>query len=402
MARLINEVVATFNGSNVELRFSDTDDLKRWADSELVFWQEIDSKKIKNRNIKSYWDQQTQFFSGLKQMAAQFDTQIEAGRANEARNSNTSISQNFSRLEQGQYITSIHEFYPAIVSMAKSDPELGALLLISCRNDSANLLGHAGQSQAELGLFLKFAALSSRSNGTKDWLLPQRKDLTAIRDESQAELAAIRGKFEEQNQAVETQRQDAQKAQENQNNQWIKFNEEKRSEWESLKKVYDEQLALLAPTQYWGSRAEVHLKVAVGFAIAFGLVLGISLWIFVSLAMPHLFTVAASKDTSTILALIPVVIPAFAGIWVLKILSRLLSENMQMMRDARERQTMVKTFLALMRDDKSGKSLINDNDRILILHSLFRPSSVTAVDDAPPVHWFDILTNKFNPKDSGK
>lgn len=59
---------------------------------------------------------------------------------------------------------------------------------------------------------------------------------------------------------------------------------------------------------------------------------------------------------------------------------------------------MVKTFLALMRDDTAGKTLVKDDDRILILHSLFRPSSVSAVDDAPPVHWFDILTNKVSSK----
>lgn len=118
--------------------------------------------------------------------------------------------------------------------------------------------------------------------------------------------------------------------------------------------------------------------------------------------MPHLFEVAAQKDVSPILTLVPVAVLAFAGIWVLKMLSRLLSENLQMMRDARERETMVKTFLALMRDDKNGKSLVNDNDRILILHSLFRPSSIAATDDAPPVHWFDILTNKTGGKGLSK
>ena len=118
--------------------------------------------------------------------------------------------------------------------------------------------------------------------------------------------------------------------------------------------------------------------------------------------MPRLFELASQKDVSPILTLVPVAVLAFAGIWVLKMLSRLLSENLQMMRDARERETMVKTFLALKRDDKDGKSIVNDNDRILILHSLFRPSSVSAIDDAPPVHWFDILTNKVSGKGGTK
>jgi hypothetical protein len=80
----------------------------------------------------------------------------------------------------------------------------------------------------------------------------------------------------------------------------------------------------------------------------------------------------------------------------LETLGRLFSENVQILREAEERVTMIKTFLAMMRDGKDGQAIVNDNDRILILRSLFRPSAVTGVDDSPPMPLYDIVNKKIS------
>jgi hypothetical protein len=121
----------------------------------------------------------------------------------------------------------------------------------------------------------------------------------------------------------------------------------------------------------------------------------VSLFAFFRIAVPYLAQIT-DKGASALTASLPVLLPTFAIIWILRILGRLLSESLQLIRDARECEVMVMTFLALMNDTTTGVPLVSEDDRLLILHSLFRPSSVTATDDSPPVHWFDILKRKYN------
>jgi hypothetical protein len=400
MPKFLREINVTIPAGGRELKFQSTEDMTRWLDVEDPFWRSVDTKKMYG-NLRSYWQQQQQFFPEARQYVQQFEEKLAAGQEQEASRINDDISNHFNKVgSEGKVITSDWEVFPVIVDLAKSDLDAAGLVYVMARQDAAQTLGQVTNLGIPFKTLLNLILLYGRSKGTRDWLSPQRKELTALKSDYQGQLNDARTAFDAQEGVITEQREHAQQAHEDRKRQWNTFKEEMSTQWDALKKVYDEQLALLAPTQYWGNRATTHRNVAIGFATAFGVVLVASMGIFVWLAMPHLFDVAVRKDVSPLLTLIPIVVPAFAGIWVLKILSRLLSENMQLMRDAKERETMVKTFLALLRDDKNGKSIVNDNDRILILHSLFRPSSVNAVDDAPPVHWFDILTNKVTGKGS--
>ncbi len=398
MPKFLREINVTLPSGGRELKFQTTEDMVRWLDAEETFWRSVDTKTMYGK-LRSYWEQQQAFFSNARQYLQQFAEKLASGHEQETSRLNDEIGNHFNKVgNDGTVITSDYEVYPAIVDLAKSDLDAAGLVYVMARKDASQTLGQATNLGIPFKILLNLPLLYGRSKGTRDWLSPQRKELAALKSDYQEHLNEARTAFAAQDGAIVEQRGQAQQAHEDRESQWNTFKEDMSSQWDALKRVYDEQLALLAPTQYWGTRATSHRKVAIGFAIAFGLVLTASMAVFVLLAMPHLFDVAARKDVSPILTLIPIVVPAFAAIWVLKILSRVLSENLQLMRDAKERETMVKTFLALLRDDKNGKSIVNDNDRILILHSLFRPSSVSAVDDAPPVHWFDILTNKVTGK----
>lgn len=401
MTKFLREIKATESGNLRELNFQTSEDMRRWLDAEEPFWRDLDVQSM-NQLFLRHWNLQRNFYVIARQKLSQFEDSLKNNQEQLANQSNDALINHFRQINDGTVVTSNFEIYPAIVDMAKSNINVAGLLYLLARRDSAATLGvipSQNQGQAwPIKTILDLVLLSARSKGSKDWLLPQRKELTTLKDEFQAALDSISSKHEEQNGEIEGQRKLANESHELRAGEWLAFKEELAGEWETLKKVYDEQLALLAPTQYWSGRATAHQKLAVWFAIAFGSALALFIGLFACLAMPQMFTAAGNKEISPILTLVPIAIPVFAGVWVLKILSRLLSENLQMMRDARERETMVKTFLALMRDDKNGKSIVNDNDRILILHSLFRPSSVTVIDDAPPVHWFDILSNKVGSK----
>ena len=401
MTNLLTEIRVMLPGGARELQFKTTRDVARWADSERSFWSDVDVQHI-NGHLSQQWQQQVGFFAGIASILQEYERRIEQNQEGEARQFNDNLRSHFNRLVNGEIISSDHEYYPAIRDMARTSPRVAAMLLVAAKNDADSVLGNFGQYGLPFSLVVRLILQYGRSKGSRDWLQPQRKELTSLKDDFQGGLNELRSSLDEQGEAITQQREAEKQAHSDRDNEWVALKERMGSEWDALKRVYDEQLALLAPTQYWTDRATSHKKVAVLFAASFGALLTGFVALFSWLAMPRLFELASQKDISPILTLVPVGVLAFAGIWVLKMLSRLLSENLQMMRDARERETMVKTFLALMRDDKDGKSIVNDNDRILILHSLFRPSSVSAIDDAPPVHWFDILTNKVSGKGGTK
>ncbi|HEX9836523.1 MAG TPA: hypothetical protein VGB90_06685, partial [Alphaproteobacteria bacterium] len=95
-------------------------------------------------------------------------------------------------------------------------------------------------------------------------------------------------------------------------------------------------------------------------------------------------------------ALIVISAPAFLAIWLLRIISRQLHANIAEMHDARDRVVMAQTFLALLDHGK-----VTPEDRVLILHSLFRPSTIGGADDSTPPHWFELLMERVkSPRSS--
>lgn len=391
------EISASVWGNLRNLNFKTTDDLLRWLDAEEAFWREANAPKTPGY-LLSVWNEQRNWFNNLRTLLQNYISFHAAGNERGAQDLNQTIAPLFNSIANGTIITSDYDVFPLIAELAKSNPETAALLLVQARSDSAQRLGNFSNQGIPFKSLLSLIVCLMRSEGSHDWLQPQRKELTSLKGDSQAELDALRKEHGDQSVAILEQRKTEADALDKREETFSKFMTGMNSDWDKQKKVYDEQLALLAPTQYWAGRATAHFWTAIGFASAFAVALAISIWLFVDLAMPHLNGLATQKEVSPLLALIPVAVPAFAGIWVLRMLSRLLSENLQMMRDARERETMVKTFLAMMRDDTTGKSLINDEDRKLILQALFRPSKITSNDDAPPVSLLEVVTSKVSGK----
>lgn len=395
MATPLEEIEFTLFETPRRLVFTTAEDLDRWLESEGSFWHEK-MKWPQDQNLVNYWIEQSSFFSTARNLTANYVNAIHESDEGRARQIHRRIVSHLTGLTTGTIVSSDNDLYPAIVDLATHNSDVAALVMLAARSDANNLLGH--MSSAPVRSLIQLSLLNSRAKGSKDWLTPHRKELTGLQSQYQTELTALQSLHQESATALTGLQTQSEEAKESRGREWSEQRDSFNEEWTRLKRIYDEQLALLAPTQYWDKRAKMHALQAAIFASIFCIVLGITLSVFVFDAMPHLLTASKAKDVSPLLALIPVAIPAFAAIWVLKILSRLLSENLQMMRDARERETMVKTFLALMHDEERGKTLVRDEDRILILHALFRPSAVNAVDDAPPVHWFDILSNKVGAK----
>jgi hypothetical protein len=270
------------------------------------------------------------------------------------------------------------------------------MAMIIARSDATAQLAAMGLN-APFDLVARLVALAIVHNQQDERLVQnQLEDLARLKNSYDGAISSFRNTHEELKSQVSAIDESFQNNKRETSEEWAKHIADSKEDWVKLKLVYDTELGLRAPTTYWTERARSQGKYAIGYGIAFALAITSMISAFALWGIKYLSGVPA--EASAVIAVLPVVIPAFAGIWILRILGRLLSESLSLMRDAKEREVLVKTFLALMKDESTGKSVVKEEDRILILHSLFRPSASTSVDDSPPVHWFDILANKVGQK----
>lgn len=202
------------------------------------------------------------------------------------------------------------------------------------------------------------------------------------------------------------------------------------ADWDALKKAFREDMKLKASRQYWEEKRVRHKKFAIGWGSAFASITAVAILLLLAFGIDWLvpnasllsnkvesvqmtspqgdsFVVSVpiaensskSQDiaSTTLPRLLVVIIPGFIFIWLLRIIGRQLATHLALMEDATERSTMLLTFLSLLSGEDHGASL-SEQDRILILHSLFRPSGSQSHDDAPPAHWFDLLVDRMGNK----
>jgi hypothetical protein len=281
------------------------------------------------------------------------------------------------------------------IELMKTDLIAAASLLYIERTNAIGELGQLADGTPN-ALVLRGLVAASSTTGLDEFVASSSKAFHKSRVQADQDLADFR-----LNREAEISRQAAfwtetEKAVGEHEASFVERLKALNEEWENLKRVYDEKLALLAPTTYWESKQVRHRWFAIGYGATFILSIGIGLACFVAFGVSVLSAASTQAATGTayVPRLLEVLIPAFLGIWILRILGRMLATHLQLWEEARERLTMLRTFLALMRDEKRG-ALVKDEDRILILSALFRHSGPSTVDDAPPATWFDILMTRI-------
>lgn len=388
-------ITISFWGSEESKTFERPSDILDWLELQNSSW----SADVTPRNnvLQAQWKSQHGFASRVKTIARQVEQHLASSdiadltdqKRQEFNQNLRSLGQHLEKYSNGEVVSTSHPYFSYIQALAETDPNAGATLLLACTNNGAILLSKAGNNlDAIARIGPGHAYLDTAKRKTISSL---KAELSKLKNRAGQELEELRTHIDQEVARTNEQNEAHQSAVEERKSSWTALTESCHTEWEELKRIYDEKLALLAPTEYWRDRSTDHRKTARNYAIAFSIALAVFLSVFGWLGITHL---TEPSTDSVVLAILPVLIPAFAGIWVLRILGRLLSENLMIAQDAHERETMVKTFLALMRDETTGKEVITDEDRRIILHALFRPSAVTATDDAPPLHWVEA----FKPK----
>lgn len=372
------------------LHFERTEDVIRWSEEEIKHW--TFDRKPQNQALLRPIDEQCNALTQVANWARQLEPLLQTPEpvSMDVRQRITQASNNlFSTLNLitgGSLLTSEHPTFRFIAGLVKYDPDAAAILLMASRSSARQVISSLGHN-------LPFEALARMPVSIS--LMDQGKDIEAYKgslasmnNDAEKTLASLRTTLEQEVSRSQGIAQEHSSRVEKQDEEWDDLLKRCQKEWDGLKDVYDTQLGLRAPSEYWTNRGKQYRTLSWRFAWGFLGSLALFLGLFVHFGIPAL---KPQPLQSTWVTILPVVIPAFAGLWILRILGRQLSESLAIMKDAQERVTLVTTFLALMRDASAGKAVAKDEDRALILSALFRQSRVTAVDDSPPINVFDAV-----------
>lgn len=147
----------------------------------------------------------------------------------------------------------------------------------------------------------------------------------------------------------------------------------------AVEKTYDEKLALQSAVTYWESKAKGHRRWAIVWAVAAVLTGAGATWFMNA----HLKTTLGETRVmdAQLWQVSKLAILAIFGVWLMRVVVRLMLSHTHLLTDATERRTMMLTYLAMMRESQ----LPEGQSRDLILQALFRPTSTGIVkDDASP------------------
>ncbi len=169
-----------------------------------------------------------------------------------------------------------------------------------------------------------------------------------------------------------------------------------KKEWDQLKATYDTKLALEAPVTYWEKKANHHKNLGRYWGGVFLALLSVFVWAGISICHwaldPSIPVPDPSKWHPEYWHVATLVTVGLAAIWILRVVMRMFLSNVHLGTDAKERMTMVETYLALMKSEAK----LDEKERAIILTSLFRPATSGVVkDDGAPVTVGEWATKMF-------
>jgi hypothetical protein len=165
---------------------------------------------------------------------------------------------------------------------------------------------------------------------------------------------------------------------------------EAEDELKALKATYDGFMQLEAPREYWEAKRKEHAKgkkvmgwLAGTCAVLGAAVLGFAAW--------HLLPKNHPSNTIPWRQIGFFFLASTFVLWIARLLVRLMLSHIHLYADAKEREVMISTFLALINRQESREGL-KKQDIAIVLAPIFRPSTTGVIkDDGGPQSFGDLL-----------
>lgn len=377
-----------------EQEFQTIEEIQEWMNEERSFfaWMETGSKN--DGNAAHAWNVTNQWLNFVNHFIQQY-RQHQSNEAQLKKIERDLLNQINQYLQKGHLITSKNPDAIFGKNLSGEEDEVIACYAI------ANLLdipSNQNNPKALKGAFYAFqyrqgststvksqaeslASLSSEWNGRFN---QQHLDLRAQNEALIEEIGNLRDQFSTLKKEISEQKEEQVSA-------FASQLEESEKNLSDIAQTYDEKLALQASVQYWSDKRTSHTKVMrwVGGAtlILASLTGGGFIW------AAHELLQAKASEVELWRIGVMLAISTF-GIWVTRLSAKIFISNLHLRTDADERVTMIQTYLALLREGSGPK----DEERQLILQTLFRPSTTGFIKDDGPSSFHEIVSNALSKK----
>lgn len=227
------------------------------------------------------------------------------------------------------------------------------------------------------------------------------------KDEILKELLDIRDKNNQLNQTIIKQNTDWESTFTTQKEEVAKkFDDEydrHKTKMTESEDFYEKKLAVKNAVTYWSKKAESHKTNSFVFGIIAGILMILTLIgvaslgnYIINLDLKDANGIGRKILTETGALQLWVygffIVCMTLIIWFIRLLVKVFLSNLHLLSDAKERETMIKTYLAFEREENTLK----ETDRDLILPSIFRVSTNGFIkEDSTPNSPINIITKKF-------
>lgn len=372
--------------------FDDVDELAEWAKEqrEAVGWLQNATKN--QGNIQQAWNVLNDSIGKVENFCNRYPQLNDQQQRAESQN----LKKHFTNtVQSGKIQTRGSADLSFVDSLRKQHSDIVAA------HAYAFLTNHDFQIASAASFAGAHLAMRYQLGGT-DTVAAQKKSLESVKQswsvrfgklkkriESEAE--AFRAELTDRKASVDTLVKELEDQKKEQRKSFDKICEDATSQLESITQTYDEKLALQSSVSYWGLKKRSHNRVmwvtgitsvVVGAATAAGFI-----------AVAHEFLQEPLERTEIWRFGVLVAVSTF-GVWLTRLFGKIFIANLHLRTDAQERETMILTYLAMLREGDVLKS----DERELILQVVFRPSTTGYIKEEGPTGFGDMVASMLKRK----
>lgn len=375
--------------------FSSVEDFVAWIQQQTSLFSFLRQKMQNNHGEHSLQQRLQQPWTHLQQLAQQQLKQAEPDPERYTQEVDNLTLQFQQKLESKQIFTNEAPFGDFIAQQTNAGDYLCAAAAISyfmdenlANFDLALARGLQKTLDWERGQYGKAESETQSLFNLRESWDEELCRQTAQADQGQERLGAL---TERAKRLLDGQRGRFDKSVEKYDQELKRSIDKAREDLESLTQTYDDKLALQAPVRYWGlqekyHREKVKLFAAITMLATIGALCGL---------MAFAWYVLDQKLSDMIIGrLVTMGVLTTFAIWAVRLCANLFMSHNHLHTDAQERRTMIHTYLSLLRK----KNALNEDERQLILQTLFRPNTTGMIkEDAGPANLIDLI-NRMSPR----
>lgn len=377
-----------------EREFQSIEEIQEWMNQERSFFAWLVTGSKNDGNAAHAWNATNQWLNFITQyiqqsrqyqnnpsqlrniergLKNQINTHLQKGHLVTSKNPDAIFSKNLSG-EEDEVVASYALANLMDISTNQNNPKAlkGAFYAFQYKQGSTATV----ESQAE-----SLETLRAEWNGLFN---KQHLDLRAQNETLVEEIGDLRNQFSNLKEEISAQKKEQLSA-------FTEQLEQSEKTLSDIAQTYDEKLALQASVTYWSGKRSLHTKVMWWVGGATILLAALTGGGFI-IAAHKLLQVTVSEVELWRLGVM-LAISTF-GVWVTRLSAKIFISNLHLRTDADERVTMIQTYLALLREGAGP----TEDERQLILQTLFRPSTTGFIKDEGPSAFHELVTNALSKK----